>query len=222
MTKVRTATQSVPAEMASVGAPLAPVKTQRRPVYIVASASALLLGAFGAVWLWSASTSSVEVLVAKSTVPRGAVISASDLAAVRVSLDPAVTVVPATQASTVVGKRAALDIAQGGLLTPADLAAETVPAKGKTVVGLSLGRGMLPASPLLNGDVVRVVQTPGAQGQLEGASPVTITATVVAVSHTSDGQAALVDLLVGADAAPDLAARAATGKVAVVLDSRER
>ena len=35
-------------------------------------------------------------------------------------------------------------------------------------------------------------------------------------------QAALVDLLVGADAAPDLAARAATGKVAVVLDSRER
>lgn len=222
MTRMRTATQPVPADVATVE-PLAPVKTRRRPVYLVASAAALLLGAFGAVSLWSAATSSVEVLVAKSTVPRGAVIAASDLAAVRVSLDPAVSVVPANQASTVVGKRAALDIARGGLLTPADLASETVPAKGKTVVGLALGRGMLPTSPLVNGDVVRVVQTPGAQGQLEGAaSPVTITATVVAVTHPSDGQAALVDLLVGADAAPDLAARAATGKVAVVLDSRER
>ena len=53
-------------------------------------------------------------------------------------------------------------------------------------------------------------------------SPVTVVATVVAVSRSEDGQFALVDLLVSSDAAPDLAARAATGKVAVVLDSRER
>ena len=53
-------------------------------------------------------------------------------------------------------------------------------------------------------------------------SAVTIAAKVVAVTRSQDGQFALVDLLVSADAAPDLAARAATGKVAVVLDSRER
>ena len=81
---------------------------------------------------------------------------------------------------------------------------------------------MMPAIPLKTGDDVRVVQTPGAQGQVGDVSPVTVTAEVVAVTRSEDGQSALVDLLVGADAAPDLAARAATGKVAVVLDSRER
>jgi len=191
-------------------------------VLIIASLAALLLAALGGVWLWSAATSSVEVVVAKSTVPRGAVIAPGDVAIARVSLDPTVDSIPASQLSTVVGKRAALDIAAGGLLTRADIASETVPAKGETVVGLSLGNGMLPAIPLEAGDQVRVVQTPGAQGQVGDAPPVTISATVVAVTRSSDGQTTLVDLLVSADAAPDLAARAATGKVAVVLDSRER
>lgn len=198
------------------------MKTRRRPVLIIASAAALLLSAMGGVWLWTSATSSMEVVVAKTTVPRGAVIAASDLMVARVSLDPAVASIPASQASTVVGQRAALDIAAGGLLTPAVIASEVVPAKGQTVVGLALGNGMMPAIPLKTGDDVRVVQTPGAQGQVGDVSPVTVTAEVVAVTRSEDGQSALVDLLVGADAAPDLAARAATGKVAVVLDSRER
>lgn len=208
------------ASQASVA--LGPVKTRRRPVMIIASLASLLLAALGGVWLWSSATASVEVIVAKTTVPRGAVIASADVAIARISLDPAVTAIPASQLSTVVGKRAALDIAAGGLLTPADIASETVPAKGKTVVGLSLGNGMLPATFLQAGDQVRVVQTPGAQGQVGDGPPVTITATVVAVRPSSDGLSTLVDLLVSSDAAPDLAARAATGKVAVVLDSRER
>jgi len=203
-------------------AALGPVRTRRRPVLIIASLAALLLAALGGVWLWSSATSSAEVVVAKSTVPRGAVIAAGDLMVASVSLDPTVASIPASQMSTVVGKRAALDIAAGGLLTPADIASGTVPAKGETVVGLSLANGMLPAIALQAGDQVRVVQTPGAQGQVGDTPPVTISATVVAVTRSPDGQSALVDLLVSADAAPDLAARAATGKVAVVLDSRER
>lgn len=201
---------------------LGPVRTRRRPALIIASVAALLLSALGGVWLWTAATSSVEVVVARSTIPRGAVIAAADLAVARVTLDPVVASIPASQASTVVGQRAALDIAAGGLLAPADIASEVVPAKGETVVGLALGDGMMPAIALQSGDQVRVVQTPGAQGQVGDVSPVTVVATVVAVSRSEDGQFALVDLLVGADAAPDLAARAATGKVAVVLDSRER
>ena len=203
-------------------AALGPVKAKRRPVLIIASLAALLMAALGGVWLWTSATSSAEVVVAKSTVPRGAVIAAGDLTVARVSLDPTVASIPASQMSTVVGRRAALDIAAGGLLTPADIASQTVPAKGETVVGLSLANGMLPAIALQAGDQVRVVQTPGAQGQVGDAPPVTVSATVVAVTRSPDGQSALVDLLVSADAAPDLAARAATGKVAVVLDSRER
>ena len=214
-TKATTTTPQAPAA-------LGPVKTRRRPALIIASVAALLLSALGGVWLWTAATSSIEVVVAKSAVPRGAVIAATDLMVARVSLDPAIASIPASEVSTVVGQRAALDISAGGLLTPDAIAPETVPAKGETVVGLSLVDGMLPAIPLKTGDDVRVVQTPGAQGQVGDVPPVTIAAKVVAVTRSQDGQFALVDLLVSADAAPDLAARAATGKVAVVLDSRER
>ena len=104
-------------------------------------ASALLLAvaialscSLGGVWLWTAATSSVEVVVAKAAVPRGAVIAAGDLMVARVSLDPAIASIPASDVSTVVGQRAALDISAGGLLTPDAIAPETVPAKGETVL----------------------------------------------------------------------------------------
>ena len=148
-----TATATTPPAPAALG----PVKTRRRPVLIIASVAALLLSALGGVWLWTAATSSVEVVVAKAAVPRGAVIAATDLMVARVSLDPAIASIPASDISTVVGQRAALDISAGGLLTPDAIAPETVPAKGETVVGLSLVDGMLPAIPLKTGDDVRVV-----------------------------------------------------------------
>ena len=63
-----TATTTTPQAPAALG----PVKTRRRPVLIIASVAALLLSALGGVWLWTAATSSVEVVVAKAAVPRGA------------------------------------------------------------------------------------------------------------------------------------------------------
>ena len=86
-----TATTTTPPAPAALG----PVKTRRRPVLIIASVAALLLSALGGVWLWTAATSSVEVVVAKAAVPRGAVIAATDLMVARVSLDPAIASIPA-------------------------------------------------------------------------------------------------------------------------------
>ena len=95
-------------------------------------------------------------------------------------------------------------------------AAELSEAIGVTVTG-SDNRGASKA-----GDIVRLVQTPGPQGEVSGKkpSPVTITATVVRV--TPGETQTVVDVLVSQDRAAELAARAATGKVALVLDSRER
>jgi len=140
---------------------------------------------------------------------------------VRVNLDPAVKTVPAAQANTIAGQRAALDLAPGGLLTPGDLATAVLPGRGSSVVGIGLAPGMLPAEPIAPGDAVRVVQTPGPQGEVDG-TPVTIAATVVGVHPAEAGDQTIVDVLVPAETAADLAARAATGKVALVLDSRER
>jgi hypothetical protein len=90
-----------------------------------------------------------------------------------------------------------------------------------SVVGIALAAGMMPAEPLNPGDAVRLVQTPGQQGEVSG-SPVTVMATVVEVQAAKTADLTIVDVLVPSDVAADLAARAATGKVALVLDSRER
>jgi SAF domain len=205
----------------AVVAPARPVRVRRRPAVIFGSVAALLMGAVAGVWLWLSSTSAVEVVAARTTVARGAIISAADLVTVRIGVDPAVQAIPASQAASLVGKRAALDISAGGLVTRADVADQVVPGKGMTLVGLSLGVGLLPSSPLRNGDQVRIVRAPAGQEAATG-TPVVIAATVVAASQTRDGQATLVDVLVPSADAPGLAAEASAGKVALVLDSRER
>ncbi len=199
----------------------APPKLRRRPVALVVSVATVVLGSMVGLWLWSAAGHTTEVLAVRTLVHRGEVIDRDDLMVVRVSLDPAVRTVPAAQADAVAGQRAALDLAAGGLLTPGDLAAMVVPARGMSVVGIGLAPGMLPAEPIAPGDAVRVVQTPGQQGEVAG-TPVTIPATVVGVHPSEAGDQTIVDVLVPSEAAADLAARAATGKVALVLDSRER
>lgn len=198
-----------------------PPKLRRRPVALVVSVATVVVGSLLGLWLWTVAGNTSEVLAVRTLVHRGEVIDRDDLMVVRVSLDPAVKTVPANQEDVVAGQRAALDLAPGGLLTPDDLTATVVPARGTSVVGIGLSPGMLPAEPIAPGDAVRVVQTPGQQGEVAG-TPVTVSATVVGVHPSEAGDQTIVDVLVPSEAAADLAARAATGKVALVLDSRER
>jgi hypothetical protein len=96
------------------------------------------------------------------------------------------------------------------------------PATGESIVGIALGIGQLPAEPLRPGDRVRLVLTPVAQGEVT-TSQVAIDALVQGVtSPAADGQTVVVDLVVPAPRAPEVAALAGTGRVALVLDSRER
>ena len=92
-----------------------------------------------------------------------------------------------------------------------------------SLVGVSLPPALMPAAQLQSGDQVRIVATPGAQGDLAtGTSPTSIGATVVGVRGAGDNGQIVVDVSVPYDQAAELAARAATGKIALVLDSRER
>ena len=157
----------------------------------------------------------------RTVVHRGEVITRDDLMVVRLGVDPAVKTVPGALIDQVAWQRAALDLAAGGLLAPDDLTSTVLPATGMSVVGIALAAGMMTAEPLNHGDAVRLVQTPGQQGDVTG-SPVTVTARVVEVQAAKTADLTIVDVLVPSDVAADLAARAATGKVALVLDSRER
>jgi hypothetical protein len=91
-----------------------------------------------------------------------------------------------------------------------------------SVVGVALPAMLLPGEPLRAGDQVRVVATPGQQGEVTDGEQRYITATVVGVYPDADSGQTVVSVQVPYDQAAELAARAATGKVAIVLDSRER
>ena len=97
-----------------------------------------------------------------------------------------------------------------------------MPGEGDSLVGISLTPAQMPAEPLYAGDAVRIVTTPGDQGELTEKDPVTIEATIVGVSRVAETGETVVDVSVPQPDAADLAARAATGRVALVLDARER
>jgi flagella basal body P-ring formation protein FlgA len=80
------------------------------------------------------------VVAVRFAVERGAVIGREDLMAVQVGLDPALTPIPAAQVETLVGQRAAVDMAAGTLVTREQISATVLPPRGFSVVGVALRR----------------------------------------------------------------------------------
>lgn len=210
-------------ESSPAASPLVPPpKLRRRPALIVAALIAICLGALLAAWAWTATTTTQEVLVTRDTIERGAVIKADDLARVRVSADPALHPVPATQFDQVVGQRAAYDVAAGAMLTPESFARSVMPDADNSIVGVALTPAQAPGLDLATGDRVRVVVTPPQGAEIPAGVPQFSEATVAGVRVSDETGQLIVDLLVPHADAAVLAARAATGNVALVLDSRER
>lgn len=199
-----------------------PVKLRRRPVLVAAGAAATVLGALLGVWAWTATTSTREVVAVRAAVARGEVIERADLMTVQVGVDPALRPLPAGDLPGLVGQRAAVDLEAGGLVTSEAVGMDVLPPDGMSVVGVSLPDALLPGEPLLPGDAVRVVATPGQQGEVAAGTQWTLSAEVVGVRPDVETGQTLVSVMVSFDEAPELAARAASGRVVVVLDSRER
>ncbi|MCR1785868.1 hypothetical protein KVF89_25255 [Nocardioides carbamazepini] len=201
--------------------PMPPPRIRRRPSLVTAGIAAICLGALLAVSAWTSTTKTQEVLAARTTIHQGETIEADDLQRVRINGDPALDAVPASAYDTIVGRRAALDIAAGGLLTAASSTDAAVPPEGQSIVGISLAAGQVPSVPLRGGDRVRVILTPGQDGE-PGAGPAEFTAaTVVATRVDETTGNTVVDVQVPYTQAGALAERVATGRVAVVLDSSD-
>lgn len=196
-----------------------PTRLQRRPSVIVLALVLVCLGGVTGLWLWTSSSSAVEVVAVRDPVERGQLITLADLTTVRVTLDPSLRTIPASGLESLVGKRAATDLAEGTLVAPEQVSDAVVPAAGFAVVAVPIAPGLIPAEPLKAGDTVRLVQAP-AQGVEVTAPPVEITGTVLNV--TPGDTETVVDVLVADNRAGELAARAASGDLALVLASRER
>jgi hypothetical protein len=196
-----------------------PPKLRRRPALVVAAVIVTALGCLLGAWAWSATTNTYEVLAARDTIHRGEVIEAEDIQRIRISGDPALSPVPASAYEDVIGRRAALDIAAGGLLTSESTADEPLPTQGQSIVGISLTPAQVPGMPLYGGDKVRIIVTPGDNQEAPVNSPQFTVAEVVDTYVDETTGNTVVNVLVPYAEAGVLAARAATGNVALVLDS---
>lgn len=202
--------------------PLKPTRARRRPALIALGLALVALSVLASVYLTSTLGRTYQVLAIQGEIPRGAEITAANIATVELPTGPTLLdPVLAEDFDQYVdqGKVATTSLTNGQLLTQDSVADEVGPAAGQSIVGIALAPNQMPGSLTLQaGDKVRVVETPATGGEPPAEAPLAITATV-AGTHGSDlGEQTIVDVEVASSNAAALAARAATGRVAIVLD----
>jgi hypothetical protein len=191
---------------------------RRRPWLVAGGAMLAILGALTALWLVNATAQRRPVLVMARTVAMGSVLTGADLGVTDVSTDPGVATMAASRRSDVVGAVARTELVAGSLVAPAALTTAAPPARGEVLVVLALPPSRMPASRLVPGTPVLVVSTPTADADATSTgAPPTIAATVVRVGTPDLNGVTTVDVTVPAGDGPALAARAATGRIAVVV-----
>lgn len=199
-----------------------PVRPQRRYRIVALGVSFVALGGLGSYWLLNATSDTVPVVAVAADVSRGHTIDREDVTTVDAAENPAIETVPAEDIDQLVGSRAAADLLTGSLLNPDAVSDSISPAAGESLVGVALLPNQLPAEALVPGDPVRIVNTPNPGDPPPDDDPSAVAATVLSISGVTDTGHTVVDVLLDEGQASDLAARVATGRVALVLDSRER
>lgn len=192
----------------------------RRRLWGAALGISLMLIAGLATWYITTNTSqTVTVLTTGAEIQRGEEITQGDLTTISIAGGQATDTVAASEASTIVGQVAAVDLPAGSLITSSNVINTLPVPEGKTIVGVSVTSAQLPAYGLTSGDQVRIVDTPVAQGEPPVDDPQSFRATVFTSKFDETNNAWVVDLVVPSGEAPSIAARAATQRVAIILDS---
>jgi len=200
--------------------PLKPTRARRRPALIALGLALVALSVLASVYLTSTLGQTRQVLAITTEISRGTAIKSSDLAAVDLPTGPTLLQpVGADRLEEMEGKLAATDLLPGQLLTEASAVEELGPPAGQSIVGVALAPNQMPTTDLKAGDAVRVVETPATGGEPPAGAPFAISATVIDVEPSTLGDQMVVDVQVASSNAAGLAARAATGRVAIVIDA---
>lgn len=206
--------------------PVAPPKVlrsrRRRPGVIALSVALIASGGLCGAVLFTTTGQRTDVVTVAREVPVGSVITEQDLGEASISLDPGLKTVKVEDRGGIVGKRAAVDLKPGSLLARNQITDKALVGPGEQLVGVSVKPSQVPATALAPGQQVQIVSTPG-QGEEPGTKlPEAIEATVVVVGKPTQAAGVVtVDVAVAATDGPSLAARAATGNVAIVVQPRE-
>ncbi|WP_240798761.1 MULTISPECIES: SAF domain-containing protein [Streptomyces] len=163
-----------------------------------------------------------DVLTVARDVPVGQVLTEDDLGKASLALDPAVKAVGAGDLKSVVGKRAAVELKPGSLLSPSQVTKDNLVKAGEQLVPIGLDPDQIPATALVPGQKVKLVHVP-AQGSADtdktsGAAPQTLDGRVVKASGSAPGTGiVVVDVATAATDGPTAAAWEAAGTLRLVL-----
>lgn len=223
------------------GLRLDPVGHRRRPALAVGSLALVIACVAAFTGLYARAGDLVSVIAVAHTVPQGATVTANDLTVVRMSATTGVASIRASDAAEVVGRRAAEQLEPGTLLATDELVTRFAPPSGKSIVGVAVKTGQIPASGVSPGETVDVIVTglpedssAVASGQPDGdAATPTIDgesissgtvivpgATVVEVApspDSSDSGTTVVSLLIRSSLAPLVASASVAGQAALVI-----
>ncbi|MCI0689269.1 MAG: SAF domain-containing protein [Sporichthyaceae bacterium] len=148
-----------PARPARSGAaPRLPARPRRRVPHLLVGVLLVTVCALAVALVVLRAGGRSAVLVMARSVAAGQVVAAEDLRVAHVAAGPDLGVVPANGAAQVVGRTAAIPLAEGSLLSPAQLGPATFPADGQAMIGLALSDGQYPPG-LATGARVVVVLT---------------------------------------------------------------
>lgn len=202
-------------------APSKPTRARRRPAVIALGLALVALGILASVYLTTRLGETNQVLAVGADVDRGEQITDAALITVDLPVGPThLRPVDAAKFEEVKGQYASVDLPAGSLLTEKSYVAALTPGEGRSVVGVSLAPNQMPArTPLEPGDRVRIIETPVTGGDAPVEEPFAIPAVVAGVEDAEIGDQTVVDVEVPHGQAAALAARAATGRVALVLDT---
>jgi hypothetical protein len=160
-----------------------------------------------------------EVLVVAQPVSAGQVLTAADLRAARVSTGSGLAVVLVGGESSVIGRRAAVPLVAGSLLSATEVGPAPPVASGSDEVAVGLKAGAFPPD-LAPGDRVQVVPVApasgGGTGTLTSGSPVDATVVAVDAAPPGSGGPTVFSLQVGSADADEVASLAAAGEASLV------
>ncbi|WFF02362.1 SAF domain-containing protein [Micromonospora sp. WMMD964] len=205
-----------------VDAPVTPptVVRQRRvrPGLLGLAVLLIALGGLGAAFAVTSVRATGSYLAVARPVEVGREITAADLVSVQVAGGQGLRPVPAGRLDEVVGKRAAVALLPGTLLTLGQVTDDPLLGPGQQQIALGLKTAQVPARKLHPGDKVLLVSTPdrSSTGDTATAAGTRFSATVIDMVSPANDDKVLYLALVTRDV-PAVVALAAQDRLAVVL-----
>ncbi|XXG08859.1 SAF domain-containing protein [Micromonospora sp. SH-82] len=202
-----------------VDAPVVPPKVLRqrrmRPGLLGLAVLLIALGGLGAAFAVTSVRATGTYLAVARAVEVGREVGADDLVTVQVAGGQGLSPVAADRIGEVVGKRAAVSLTPGTLLTMAQLTDDPLLGSGQQQIALGLPPSEVPARKLSPGDEVLLVTTPDRNS--DGKGPGTrFEATVIDTATPETGSVVVYLALANRDV-PAVVVLAAQKRIALVL-----